>query len=58
MADESRSVIYKIPASLSLVKTCSHRKSARHFDKGRLTKAPDFIMKNSLTYCFYCTYMP
>ena len=58
IANESRSIIYKTRASLSLVKTYFRRKKARHFDKGRLTKAPDFLMKNGVTYCFYFIYMP
>ena len=58
MADESRSVMYKIPASLNRIKDCPNRKYASDFDEGRPKKAPDLIIKivqlvvfNENTYC-------
>ena len=43
IADESRSVTDKIPASLNRIKACPHRKYARYFDVGKPRKAPDLI---------------
>ena len=53
IVDENRSVTYKIPVSLNRIKDCPNRKYARDFDEGRPKKAPDLIINNCTTYCFY-----